>query len=175
MTDPSQVADVLSNPDRLAALESHHILDIPPDPGFDGIVVLARALCAAPVALMSFVAGDRQWFKARSGFPACGSDLDASVCKHVVGRRDLLVIPDLTRDARTNANPLVVGEPRIRFYAGAPLMTSEGHGLGALCVIDTEARPAGLTEEQRDCLRVLAGLAMTQLAMHRRLLGAGSS
>jgi GAF domain-containing protein len=160
----------ISDPARLAALDGYGILDTPPEPGFDGIVVLARALCAVPVALVSLVAGERQWFKARSGFPACGTDLGSSVCKHVLGGRDLLVIPDLTRDTRTNANPLVTGEPYIRFYAGAPLLSPEGHGIGALCVIDTEPRPAGLTEEQRDCLSVLAGLVMTHLDLRRKFV-----
>ncbi|KMO16001.1 GAF domain-containing protein [Methylobacterium platani] len=154
---------------RLDALDGYAVLDTAPEPGFDGIVILARAICAAPVALVSLVADGRQWFKARSGFPECGTDLDASVCKHVLGRRDLLVIPDLSCDARTAGNPLVTGERRLRFYAGAPLVTPDGHGLGSVCVIDTEPRPLGLTEEQRECLQVLAGLVMTQLEMRRSL------
>ena len=170
MTD-RPVLDV-SDPNRLAALEGYEVLDTPADPAIDGIVVLARALCSAPVALVSLVAEDRQWFKARSGFVDCGTDLDRSVCKHVLGGRDLLEIRDLRLDARTNANPLVTGEPQIRFYAGAPLLTPDGHALGALCVIDTEPRPEGLTAEQGDCLRVLAELAMTHFKMLRKLMTA---
>ena len=169
MTQGPKLPSGISDRDRLAALDGYGVLDTPPEPGFDGIVILARALCAAPVALVSLVAEGRQWFKARSGFPICGSDLDASVCKHVVGRRDLLVIPDLSRDARTDANPLVTGEPHLRFYAGAPLLTPDGLGLGSLCVIDTEPRPLGVTEEQRECLQVLAGLVMVQLDLRRTL------
>ncbi|MCJ2047184.1 GAF domain-containing protein [Methylobacterium sp. J-078] len=163
------------NPERLSTLGGYAILDTPPEPGFDGIVLLARAVCAAPVALVSLVGEGRQWFKARSGFADRGTDLDASVCRHVLGRRDMLVIPDLTRDARTRANPLVAGAPHIRFYAGAPLIASNGHGLGSLCVIDTEPRPDGLTEEQRECLQALAGLVMTQLDMRRTIVANGLS
>jgi GAF domain-containing protein len=89
--------------------------------GFDDIVELARLTCAAPVALVSLVASDRQWFKARAGFAPCGTSLDRSVCAHVLGSPDLLVIPDLTQDSRARENPLVTGEPHLRFHAGAPL------------------------------------------------------
>lgn len=173
MTHGPKPSAGLSDQDRLAALDGYAVLDTPPEPGFDGIVILARAICAAPVALVSLVAEGRQWFKARSGFPDCGSDLDASVCKHVLGRHDLLVIPDLSRDVRTATNPLVSGEPHLRFYAGAPLLTPDGIGLGSLCVIDTEPRPLGLTEEQRECLQVLAGLVMDQLDLRRLLARTG--
>ena len=159
------------DPERLGALDEYAILDTSSEPGYDAIVVLARALCSAPVAFVSLVAGNRQWFKARSGFAACETDLDASVCVHVLGQHDLLVIPDLTDDVRTQANPLVTGEPHIRFYAGAPLLTPAGHTLGSLCVIDTEPRPFGLTEEQAECLRSLAGLVMTQMEARRALAG----
>ncbi|MCJ2131699.1 GAF domain-containing protein [Methylobacterium sp. E-045] len=160
--------------ERLAVLDDYAVLDTPPEPSFDGIVLLARAVCAAPVALLSLVAEGRQWFKARSGFVDCGTELDASVCRHVLGRSDMLVIPDLTCDGRTRTNPLVTGAPHIRFYAGAPLVTPDGHGLGTLCVIDTEPRPEGLTEEQRECLQVLAGLVMAHLDMRRALVAKGS-
>ncbi|MCJ2060061.1 GAF domain-containing protein [Methylobacterium sp. J-048] len=174
MQHPKPSAEVAER-DRLDALDGYAVLDTPAEPGFDGIVVLARAVCAAPIALVSLVAQDRQWFKARSGLVACGTALDASICKHVVGMRDTLVIPDLTRDPRTRGNPLVTGVPHIRFYAGAPLITPDGHGLGALCVIDTEPRPDGLTEEQRECLQVLAGLVMTHLGMRQTLIANGQS
>jgi GAF domain-containing protein len=169
MTRRPQVPAGLSNRDRLVALDGYGVLDTPPEPGFDGIVILARAICAAPIAMVSLVAEGRQWFKARSGSPICGSDLDASVCKYLLGRRDLLIIPDLSHDVRTSANPQVTADPHLRFYAGAPLFTPDGHGLGSLCVIDIEPRPLGLTEEQRECLQVLAGLVMTQLDMRRSL------
>ncbi|MFC6790698.1 GAF domain-containing protein [Methylobacterium komagatae] len=111
---------------RLAALAAFDILDTPPERGFDDIVHLARRLCAAPVALVSLVDRDRQWFKARAGFPPCETDLDRSVCKFVLTEPGVLQIPDLTRDARTCANPLVTGEPHLRFYAGAPFARPTG-------------------------------------------------
>ena len=152
---------------RLAALDAHGILDTPPEAAYDGIVRLATRLCQTPVGLVSFVAADRQWFKARVNFPACETDLDSSVCKFALAELDLLIIPDLTRDPRTSANPLVTGEPFIRFYAGAPLRTPEGQVLGSLCVIDTVPRPEGLTSEQQDDLRALAAQVVTQLQMRR--------
>ena len=167
MTLPRLVQD----PRRLAALEATGILDTPADPGFDDVVALATQICEAPVALVSLVAGDRQWFKAKIGFPACETDLNSSVCAHALGRDDLLVINDLTADPRTSANPLVTAGPRLRFYAGAPLVTPEGHSLGSLCVIDHVPRPTGLTAIQADGLRRLARQVMAQLEL-RRAVGA---
>ena len=162
-TVPPAVLDAL----RLAALDGHEILDTPPEDGFDDIVRLAGRLCDAPVALVSLVAADRQWFKARVGFPACETALDGSVCAYALVEPDLLVIPDLARDPRTRDNPLVTGGPRIRFYAGAPLRTPEGHVLGSLCVIDETPRPAGLTPAQADDLRALARSTMSLMEARR--------
>ena len=163
------VAPLIQDPTRLAALVAYSVLDTPPEEGFDDIVQLATQLCQVPVALVSLVAADRQWFKARIGFPPCETDLNSSVCSHVLGEPDLLIIPDLTQDPRTRANPLVRGEPHIRFYAGAPLRTYEGQVLGSLCVIDNEARPHGLTEAQANGLRALARQVMSQLDLRRTL------
>ena len=154
---------------RLAALAAFDILDTPPERGFDDIVNLARRLCAAPVALVSLVDRDRQWFKARAGFPPCETDLDRSVCKFVLAEPGVLQIPDLARDPRTRANPLVTGEPHLRFYAGAPLRTPEGQVLGSLCVIDRVPRPGGLSPEQVGDLEALARQVMDQLLLRRSL------
>ena len=162
------MADVL-DAGRLAALASYDILDTTPEEGFDDVVLLARQVCDAPVALVSLVAADRQWFKARSGFPLCETDLDASVCVHALTEIDLLVIPDLTGDPRTRDNPLVSGDPFIRFYAGAPLRTAGGDVLGTLCVIDTVPRPAGLTDPQRDGLRRLARQVVSLLELRKAM------
>jgi signal transduction histidine kinase len=152
---------------RLASLFRYNVLDTPPEAGFDDIVRIAAWVCETPVSLVSFVSYDRQWFKARTGFDACETTLDRSVCAHVVKQGELLVIPDLTADARTRDNPLVTGPPYIRFYAGAPLMTPEHEVLGALCVIDNRPRPVGLSEGQRDAIIVLAGQVMMQLELRR--------
>ena len=150
---------------RLAALSAYGILDTGPEEGYDDAVRLASRLCAAPTALVSLVASDRQWFKARIGFPVGETDLDRSVCIHALDEPDLLVIPDLTQDPRTRANPLVTGAPAIRFYAGAPLRTPDGHVIGSLCVIDTVPRPQGLTPEQADGLRALGRQVMSLIEL----------
>ncbi|MEN3228305.1 PAS domain S-box protein [Methylorubrum rhodesianum] len=167
MTPQDASTFAVDNPIRLAALDAYGILDTPPEQGFDDIVQLARDTCEAPVALVSLVAGNRQWFKARVGFPECQTDLDASVCAHALREPDLLIIPDLTLDPRTRSNPLVTDDPHLRFYAGAPLRTPEGEVLGSLCVIDHKPRPDGLSERQARSLRALAGQVMAQLELRR--------
>jgi two-component sensor histidine kinase len=119
------------------------------------------------VALVSLVDRDRQWFKARIGFPSCETDLDRSICRFVVQERAPIIIPDLTVDPRTRDNPLVTDNPNIRFYAGAPLTTDDGHVLGALCVIDRVPRPEGLTPEQQQTLRALARRTVEALELRR--------
>ena len=160
-----KVPDYTFDKGRLAALDAYSILDTPASPGFDDIVLLATQICEAPVALVSFVAGNRQWFKARIGFEPCETDLDSSVCAHALVMDDLLIITDLAQDERTRSNPLVTGEPHIRFYAGAPLRTSGGDVIGSLCVIDGKPRPGGLTETQSSGLRNLARQVMSQLEL----------
>lgn len=156
-----------TNDPRLAELQSYGILDTPPEAGFDDIVGLATLLCDAPVALVSFVDSDRQWFKARKGFDPCQTNLESSVCRHVLGMTQILEVPDLTKDPRTANNPLVVDAPHIRFYAGAPLITSNGHTLGTLCVLDHIPRPQGLTEPQRGGLEALARQVIMQLELRK--------
>jgi len=124
-------------------------------------------ICDTPVALVSLVSHDRQWFKARVGFDECQTDLNSSVCAHALVEPDLLVVPDLSQDERTQENPLVKGEPFIRFYAGAPLRTLEGRVVGSLCVIDTKARPGGLTASQERSLRNLGRQVVSQLELRQ--------
>lgn len=168
---PHALPDAVNDPLRLDALVDFAILDTPAEPGFDDIVQLACRLCATPVALVSLVAGERQWFKARVGFPHCETDLNSSVCAHALAQPDdLLVIPDLTLDPRTAENPLVTGEPFIRFYAGAPLRNARGLVLGTLCVIDSLPRPEGLNDLQASDLRALARQVMSQLDLRRAVI-----
>ena len=168
MPRPPDLPSPVCDPERLAALDGYAVLDTLPERGFDDVVRLASRLCDAPVARGSRGAGARQWFKARTGFPWPQTDLDSSVCAHALAQPDsLLVIPDLSRDPRTRANPLVTAEPGIRFYAGAPLRTPEGQVLGTLCVIDYVSRPDGLSETEAGDLRALARQLMTQLALRR--------
>lgn len=163
---PSAVFDAR----RLEVLNSYDILDTGPEPGFEDIVTLARELCHAPIALISFVAADRQWFKASAGLGACETPIEQSVCAHALQECGILMIDDLTRDDRTKDNPLVTGDPFIRFYAGAPLRTPSGVAIGTLCVIDTIARPGGLTPDQKESLEALARQVMVQLDMRRLLI-----
>ena len=156
----------LTENDRLAALARYDILDTDAEPGFDDIALLACQICEAPTSLVTLIDKDRQWFKARVGFPACQTPLSQSVCAHGLRSDGLFVIPDLTQDPRTRDNALVTGEPHIRFYAGAPLTTPEGEPLGMLCVIDTKPR-AGLTPAQEISLRALARQVMAQLELRR--------
>jgi len=153
--------------DRLAALDNAGILDTLPEQGFDDIVLLASRICHTPVAMVSFVAGDRQWFKAKVGVEHSQTPIAQSVCAHAILETGLLVIPDLTADPRTRRNELVMGDPYIRFYAGAPLVTQDGMALGTLCVVDTNPRPRGLTSEQISSLEALARQVMMQLELRQ--------
>ncbi|WP_407523817.1 GAF domain-containing protein [Methylobacterium oryzisoli] len=167
MLPPDDTAAAIADPNRLAALAEYDILDTPPEPGFDDIVMVAAELCNTPVALVSLVDQDRQWFKSRLGFEACETPLDQSVCAHALARAETLVIPDLTADPRTQGNPLVTGNPHIRFYAGAPLIAPRGHVLGTLCVIDTVPRPDGLAPRQQQALEALARQVVALLKLRR--------
>lgn len=152
---------------RLAALGRYAILDTPPEPAFDDLVLLASRICEAPVALISLVGSDRQWFKARIGFAPSETPIEQSVCRHALKQAGLFIIPDLKLDPRTSGNPLVTGEPHIRFYAGAQLVTSDGLAFGTLCIIDTKPRPEGLTDMQASSLEALARQAMSQMELRR--------
>ena len=166
------VPAVVSDSVRLENLDFYSILDTPAEVGFDDVVMLARKLCHTPIALVSLVAEKRQWFKAVSGLGICETPIEQSVCAHALQQGDTLNIPDLTTDARTRDNPLVTGEPFIRFYAGAVLRTSKGVLLGTVCVIDTVPRPGGLTADQVESLEALARQVMIQLELRRAKIDA---
>ncbi|WP_419897803.1 GAF domain-containing protein [Roseomonas sp. USHLN139] len=150
---------------RLAALDECAVLDTPPEPAFDGIVQLAARLCATPIALVSLVAEQRQWFKARIGLEVRETPIGQAVCAHAIRGEGVLVIPDLAADPRTADNPLVTGARGMRFYAGAPLRNRAGQALGTLCVIDLVPRPGGLTADQEFALQALAGQVMALLEL----------
>lgn len=165
-------ADILFQTDeqaRLTALKAYGVLHTPPEAAFDDIVGLAARLCDAPTALISLVGEQEQWFKARVGLDACSTPRDVSFCDHAMHGGEIMVVPDATLDPRFADNALVTGEPHIRFYAGAPLVTPQGHPLGSLCVIDSRARPQGLTDIQAHALSVLANQVMTQLELRKAL------
>jgi len=166
----SERTSAADNALRLARLDRYNILDTPAEQGFDDIVLLATQLCNTPVALVSLVADDRQWFKAKIGFDPCQTPLSQSVCVLALQRPGLLIIPDLSQDPRTRDNTLVTGPPHIRFYAGARLETPEGDAIGMLCVIDTQPRPEGLTLAQESSLEALARQVMGQMELRRLMV-----
>jgi GAF domain-containing protein len=136
-----------------------------PEEIFDDLTELAARICEAPIALISLVDEDRQWFKSRGGTTLTETSRDISFCAHALKQEDLFIIPDATQDLRFANNPLVISDPKIRFYAGAPLITPDGHALGTLCVIDKV--PRELRPDQQQALRVLARHVMTQLELRR--------
>ena len=146
---------------RLDALAHYRVLDTDPESGFDEITALAAYVCGTPMALVSLVDEQRQWFKSRVGVEVCETDREIAFCDHAVRSGRLFVVPDATLDPLFADNPLVTQAPYIRFYAGAPLVTSNGHVLGTLCVLDTV--PRELTEQQLTLLTSLAHQTMTQL------------
>jgi len=150
---------------RLKVLWQYDVLDTVPEEVFDDLTELAARICEAPIALISLIDEDRQWFKAKVGVTLNETSRDISFCAHAIKQTDLFIIPDATLDARFANNPLVTSDPKIRFYAGAPLITPDGYALGTLCVIDKV--PREMREEQKHALRVLARHVMTQLELRR--------
>jgi GAF domain-containing protein len=125
---------------RLEALRGYGIVDTPNEPQFDAIVRSAATFFSVPIALISLVDADRQWFKAKIGLEASETPRSISFCTHAIHGDSALVVPDATADSRFRDNPLVLHDPHIRFYAGAPIRSSSGARLGTVCVIDRERR-----------------------------------
>src|SRR5262249_45361887 len=153
--------------DRLAALRGLGILDTPPELAYDELSALAAHICQTPIALISLVDEDRQWFKSRVGWEAGETPREVAFCAHTILEPDLLIVPDARADERFAKSPLCTSPPGIRFYAGAPLVTAEGHALGTLCVIDH--KPRELTAEQARALRALSHQVVAQLRLRKQL------
>jgi diguanylate cyclase (GGDEF)-like protein/PAS domain S-box-containing protein len=149
---------------RLAALDALGVLDTPPEARFDRLTRLAARSFGAPIALVSLVDGERQWFKSRSGLDLAQTPRSIALCSHAVAQREMLVVEDASADPRFACNPLVTGEPHLRFYAGQPLF-SEGQAVGTLCILDQVARDFG--DQERQCLRDLASLVEAELVHGR--------
>lgn len=153
---------------RLAALRQYRILDTDPEQAFDDLALLASEICDTPIALITLVDEDRQWFKAHVGIDVRETARSVSFCAHAIAGHAIFVVPDALADARFRDNPLVQEDPRIRFYAGAPLVTPEGHALGTLCVVDRE--PRTLTDRQAKALDALRRQVEAQLELRRNLV-----
>jgi PAS domain S-box-containing protein len=153
--------------ERLAVLRDLRILDTAPEPAFDELVALAAEICQTPVALVSLVDADRQWFKSAVGWPAGETPRKEAFCAHALLHHGLLVVSDALADARFADSALVTSPPNIRFYAGAPLVTPEGHALGTLCVMDQ--KPRQLTDFQARALRTLGRQVTAQLLLRRQV------
>ncbi|RZJ15302.1 MAG: GAF domain-containing protein [Acidovorax sp.] len=152
---------------RLKALQSYAILDTPSEEGFDQLATLAARVCDCPIAVVNFLDGERQWFKAAVGVPFQQTERAIAFCAHALsGSREPVIVTDATQHPVFAGNPLVTGEPHVRFYACVPLVTPEGFALGTLAVVDTV--PRALEDGQLEGLKILAGQAMVQLELRRQ-------
>ena len=152
---------------RLEALHRYQILDTVPEQSFDDVTLLAASICDTPMSVISFVDVNRQWFKSKVGMTESETPRDISFCAHGILQPAGFVVEDAQADKRFASNPMVTGEPKVRFYAGAPLITSDGHALGMLCVYDRT--PRKLTPKQLEALSALGRQVVTQLELRYSL------
>jgi GAF domain-containing protein len=153
---------------RVAALQKYDILDTEPEKAFDDLALLASYICKTPIAWISLIDEDRQWFKSKIGVAVSETPRDIAFCNVAIQQPDVFVVPDTLLDDRFRNNPLVVSDPRIRFYAGAPLISEEGYALGTLCVVDRS--PREFTREQQEALKALSRLVLAQMEFRRNLI-----
>ncbi|RYX85963.1 sensor domain-containing diguanylate cyclase [bacterium] len=152
---------------RIETLHKSGILDSLPEQAYDDITLLASHICETPMSVMSIIDEERQWFKSKVGLDDTETPRELSFCAHaILEPESLLIVPDARLDPRFVDNPMVVDGPQVRFYAGAPLVTAEGHALGSLCVIDQT--PRQLTEVQLNALQALARQVMAQFTLHQQ-------
>jgi PAS domain S-box-containing protein len=151
--------------ERLEALYGYQILDTDAEQDFDDLTLLAAHICGVPISLISLIDEKRQWFKSKVGLEAPETHRDMAFCSYAIHDREVMTVPDAVEDGRFAENPLVKFDPKIRFYAGAPLVTSDNYAIGTLCVIDRV--PRELTEAQQEALQALSRQVMAQIEMRR--------
>ena len=153
--------------DRLRALRSNKNLYTKPDERFDELTQLAAIICGVPISLITLVDADRQWFKSKVGLDIQETPRAQAFCTHAIMQPEMFVVPDAAEDARFSKNPLVTGDPHIRFYAGAPLATQDGHLLGTMCVLDRQ--PRMLPPEQKTALEILGRQVVANMELRSNL------
>jgi hypothetical protein len=165
---PTDLPVPANEAERLEVLKSYEILDTGPEEAFDGLTRLASYICETPISLVSLIDSQRQWFKSKLGLEVPETPREISFCQYAIMQNDIFEVEDAQSSDLFRNNPLVTGEPNIRFYAGAPLINSEGYNLGSLCIIDTV--PKHLTDQQRDALQTLAREVVSHLELRRARL-----
>lgn len=152
----------MKNSARLSALLDTGLLDTPSEARFDRLTRLASNALGADIALISFIDKDRQWFKSRQGIDVKETPIDQAFCRYAIESKDVMIVPDAKADSRFSDNPLVTDDPNISFYAGAPLITQDGHALGTLCIIDSEPR-FDFSDADKQILIDIAASVMTEI------------